>query len=321
MGVRPTPAKTVPLVTPSPKPSNKAPTFPTHLKKLFSAPTQMARVSMDSWTEEQKDLYRSKTCFHCKQPGHVAKNCKSRPLPNDFTVPPAPTDLGKLPNPPPPEPSLDLKQSNLSESEFRYEDQTKHVVTAPTVTSCLVSTDTIQYLNKLTTSVISPRLLPNHVRLMKTDLVDLSFCPARTFSQDNKRNQELMHQQLENDGMEPFSIRFQRYRKAATLSRTSQLHSLNQLFPSFIEPGSSIPVKVDQSQRFNIPVQVANNIPTDCLADTGSQGMFMGYDRASEKLTFPDREILSFEKVMLSCQVQSWVGIEPTTSHDEGRSC
>ncbi len=25
-------------------------------------------------------------------------------------------------------------------------------------------------------------------------------------------------------------------------------------------------------------------------------------------------EILSFEKVMLSCQVQSWVGIEPTTS-------
>ncbi len=32
-------------------------------------------------------------------------------------------------------------------------------------------------------------------------------------------------------------------------------------------------------------------------------------------------EILLFEKVMLSCQVQSWVGIEPTTSHDEGWSC
>ena len=80
MGVRPTPAKTVPLVTPSPNPSNKAPTFPTHLKKLFSAPTQMARVSMDSWTQEQKDLYRSKACFHCKQPGHFDKNCKSRPL-------------------------------------------------------------------------------------------------------------------------------------------------------------------------------------------------------------------------------------------------
>ena len=72
-----------------------------------------------------------------------------------------------------------------------------------------------------------------------------------------------------------------------------------------------MPIKVDHTRRFNLPATLAGSVQATVLADTGSQGMFMGFERATalqlpiKQLTRPDS--VSFANPALGEAITSYV--------------
>ena len=187
-------------------PPSKSSRLPSHLKVLFSSPIQVARVDTRNWTQEQRDLYRAKACFYCKEPGHFAKNCRHR---NDVEPPASPTSskdpgtaLSKVtsggkpgPNRSKPKPTATpaaLQEATLSESEFRYDDQAKYLATVPTASSELASSDRISYLNKLSSTAPSLRLVPDYIRLEAVTCSPTDFTTPRSFQTDQQEAERLL---------------------------------------------------------------------------------------------------------------------------------
>jgi hypothetical protein len=231
---------------------------------------------MRNWTQDQKDLYRKKACFNCRKSGHFSRNCKETRIENINSL--APATKFSVPNPPTPEPvPVDLINAP-DESDFRYCPSANSIVNAQ-IKSPLVE-PAAAYLNKLCQGVIQPRLVPEHVRLALCEVVIHQVTPT---SHDRKVHiwEQRMKTNLEKDGMLPFQTRFQQYQKASKAFQPIEAQMISPTIAS-AEPGSLVPLVASSHFRFHLPALLSGSTTTKVLADSGSQGMFMGFDMAKK---------------------------------------
>jgi predicted aspartyl protease len=90
-----------------------------------------------------------------------------------------------------------------------------------------------------------------------------------------------MTKNLEKAGMLSFATRFHHYSAAAKKSHPVAINSVRTATPN-VEPGSVVPLVAGAQYRFHLPALLADSKHTPVLADSGSQGMFMGYDMAKK---------------------------------------
>ena len=229
---------------------------------LMKDSVQVNRVDMRNWTQEQKDLYRKKACFNCHKPGHFSAHCKVDPA---STTP-------ATPSPPP----VTINQITTGdESDFRYAPSNNSLVNAP-MTSPLAEPDTA-YLNKLLVNVTPPRLVPDHVRL---DLYKVAIATGAATHTDKARAwEQQMNTNREKAGTLPFTARLHHYRQEAHKPTSIQTKSVDHGSLS-IETGSTVPLVAGAYYRFHLPAILAGSTQANVLADSGSQGMFMGFEMA-----------------------------------------